>query len=243
MKRFNLEYLVPDSCSCPKGMVERPDGKYVLYNDAKEEIDRITKQPISDNIQLVNRIQEYLLHGGLFNPELAIHENVRDLLMDILEYLKPETKEIDKRCKHGVFLTHRCRDCEQEPICEKDFELFKKQLLGSEDIYSKHIVEIWTVGSLDSISYVIIEPYNKIDNSWWAINGEYIVIPNKEKSEVYLPYTKITHESHYLGDVEYTGNYNETINNYKDTKKIIGFNGVKFKEQLKPTVETDEPPF
>ena len=38
--------------------------------------------------ELLKRIQDYLLMGGLFNPELAIHDNVRDLLIEIREELK-----------------------------------------------------------------------------------------------------------------------------------------------------------
>ena len=38
--------------------------------------------------ELLKRIQDYLIMGGLFNPELAIHDNVRDLLIEIREELK-----------------------------------------------------------------------------------------------------------------------------------------------------------
>ena len=34
---------------------------------------------------IVERITAYLASGGLFNPELAIHDNVRDLLIDCRE--------------------------------------------------------------------------------------------------------------------------------------------------------------
>jgi hypothetical protein len=37
--------------------------------------------------QLIKRITEYLVHGGLFNPELANHLAVRDLLMECREVL------------------------------------------------------------------------------------------------------------------------------------------------------------
>lgn len=37
--------------------------------------------------ELSGRITDYLISGGLFNPELAIHENVRDLLVDIQDHL------------------------------------------------------------------------------------------------------------------------------------------------------------
>lgn len=31
---------------------------------------------------VIERIQDYLLSGGIWNPELAIHDNVRDLIID-----------------------------------------------------------------------------------------------------------------------------------------------------------------
>ena len=39
------------------------------------------------NQKLVDRITEYLLVGGLFNPELMEHSKVRDLLIDCREQL------------------------------------------------------------------------------------------------------------------------------------------------------------
>jgi len=37
--------------------------------------------------QLIKRITDYLFNGGLFNPELANHIAVRDLLIDCREVL------------------------------------------------------------------------------------------------------------------------------------------------------------
>ena len=45
---------------------------------------------------LVQRITDYLAGGGLFNPELANHEAVRDLLIecrDALFHPQPTNKE------------------------------------------------------------------------------------------------------------------------------------------------------
>lgn len=36
---------------------------------------------------LLLRIREYLGNGGLFNPEQMEHDKVRDLIMDIRDYL------------------------------------------------------------------------------------------------------------------------------------------------------------
>ncbi len=37
--------------------------------------------------ELLARIQNYLVNGGLFNPEMMEHEKVRDLLMDCRKYI------------------------------------------------------------------------------------------------------------------------------------------------------------
>jgi hypothetical protein len=37
--------------------------------------------------ELIDRITAYLFNGGLFNPELANHNAVRDLLIDCREVL------------------------------------------------------------------------------------------------------------------------------------------------------------
>ncbi len=63
--------------------------------------------------------------------------------------------------------------------------------------------------------------------SKWVINGEYAIDPDKENNKIYIPATKETYDLYYAGDVEYTGNYNETLNNYKDTKKVLGKNLIK----------------
>jgi len=43
------------------------------------------------NEQLVDRITDYLSAGGLFNPELANHDVVRDLLIECREALNERT--------------------------------------------------------------------------------------------------------------------------------------------------------
>ncbi len=42
--------------------------------------------------QLVEEITYYLCAGGLFNPELANHEVVRDLLIKTRDYLNDERR-------------------------------------------------------------------------------------------------------------------------------------------------------
>jgi hypothetical protein len=37
--------------------------------------------------ELIERINEYLCTGGLFNPELMNHDKVRDLLIDLRKFL------------------------------------------------------------------------------------------------------------------------------------------------------------
>ncbi len=42
------------------------------------------------------RIQDYLENGGLFNPECMEHEKVRDLIVDIRDYLNHEVRNESK---------------------------------------------------------------------------------------------------------------------------------------------------
>jgi hypothetical protein len=54
----------------------------------KREIPAVAAQGQKDQTGLVARITDYLTGGGLFNPEMAIHERVRDLLIDCREALR-----------------------------------------------------------------------------------------------------------------------------------------------------------
>jgi hypothetical protein len=45
--------------------------------------------------EIMQRITDYLSGGGLFNPEMANHEAVRDLLIDCRDELaKPEQESV-----------------------------------------------------------------------------------------------------------------------------------------------------
>lgn len=48
----------------------------------------VADQGQKDQTGLVARITDYLTGGGLFNPEMAMHERVRDLLIDCREALR-----------------------------------------------------------------------------------------------------------------------------------------------------------
>jgi len=37
--------------------------------------------------ELSNRISGYLISGGMWNPEMALHDRVRDLLIECREYI------------------------------------------------------------------------------------------------------------------------------------------------------------
>jgi hypothetical protein len=37
--------------------------------------------------RILDRIQNYLENGGLYNPELMEHEKVRDLILEVRDYL------------------------------------------------------------------------------------------------------------------------------------------------------------
>jgi hypothetical protein len=42
---------------------------------------------MNERIQLLQRIQNYLEMGGLWNPECMEHDKVRELIMDVRSYL------------------------------------------------------------------------------------------------------------------------------------------------------------
>lgn len=56
------------------------------YQDAKKIADTLKEEP-SYRDGLLARITSYLSGGGLFNPELASHKAVRDLLIDCRDAL------------------------------------------------------------------------------------------------------------------------------------------------------------
>lgn len=54
------------------------------------------KIDMESNQDIVQKINDYLFMGGLFNPELANHEEVRDLLISIRDYMDKEEKGREK---------------------------------------------------------------------------------------------------------------------------------------------------
>ena len=44
----------------------------------------------------VDRCNNYLISGGLFNPELAIHDNVRDMIIDCRDQMVAQKAEIEQ---------------------------------------------------------------------------------------------------------------------------------------------------
>lgn len=54
---------------------------------------------------LIQRITDYLSGGGLFNPELANHEAVRDLLIDCRDALEQQAAQVEAlRGQHAVLV-------------------------------------------------------------------------------------------------------------------------------------------
>ena len=45
---------------------------------------------------ITDKITEYLLHGGLFNPELMDHKKVRELLIDCQKEIKEVLTSISR---------------------------------------------------------------------------------------------------------------------------------------------------
>ena len=54
----------------------------------KNPTGRLSEVKTTKKEELLKRIQDYLETGGMWNPELAIHDNVRDLIIDLREELK-----------------------------------------------------------------------------------------------------------------------------------------------------------
>lgn len=54
-----------------------------------------------DKMSILDKLTEYFLHGGLYNPEMMEHEKVRDLLIEareeiLLLYKKLESVSNDR---------------------------------------------------------------------------------------------------------------------------------------------------
>lgn len=64
-------------------------------------------------MELVTRITGYLASGGLFNPEMAIHERIRDLLIDCREALS----EPDPSSEAGLRELIRAMTFDKCPYC------------------------------------------------------------------------------------------------------------------------------
>ena len=122
------------------------------------------------------------------------------------------------------------------------------------------LVEIWRYGLEDSNSFVLIEPRSIRDsideNGWqvhkgtdgWVINGHYYVARDKEYNILKIfgaPGGDFGKPSYYLGDVEFNGDYNKTIQEYEDTRKVIGQNLIKVKIPVENKKDSwsDEPAF
>ena len=52
---------------------------------------------IKQSQELLNRIQDYLGNGGLFNPECMEHDKVGKLILDFREYLTKKDKKLKLR--------------------------------------------------------------------------------------------------------------------------------------------------
>jgi hypothetical protein len=100
------------------------------------------------------------------------------------------------------------------------------------------LVEVW---GHNNKAQILVEPTYDCDG--WVINGEYTIKRDKEKNEIYVYATKQTHSATYFGDVEYTGDYNETMNLFDETGKIVGKNLIPVNPKPVETFWGDEPPF
>lgn len=77
---------LPDDCECHSQIqLNSPQG----WQDVPVHAAPLTTVP---GKELVERISDYLLSGGLFNPELMDHRQVRDLLIDCRDSLIDKQK-------------------------------------------------------------------------------------------------------------------------------------------------------
>ena len=59
-----------------------------VYTESDVIVQTIIKQHTKQRV--IDTIQEYLTAGGLFNPEAMNHQAVRDLLLEVRQYLENE---------------------------------------------------------------------------------------------------------------------------------------------------------
>ena len=91
-----------------------------------------TDTPRTD-AQCIERITDYLFSGGLWNPELAIHDNVRDLLIDCREELAASKAEVE-RLKNDF---KRLKTLMHQTIWFVD-DMIKTHTNGCEHCHKKH---------------------------------------------------------------------------------------------------------
>jgi chromosome segregation ATPase len=78
---------------------------------------------------VIERIKDYLLSGGVWNPELAIHDNVRDLIIDCrteIERLQSERSELRKKCAEWIYNFRGLRTLTQQ-LDEENNDLLDEQ--------------------------------------------------------------------------------------------------------------------
>lgn len=85
--------------------------------------------PASED-ELVKRITGYLASGGLFNPEMAIHDRVRDLLIDCRHALEIRAERVKEAERQGGWVEHQkwCQYCcgngDGKPKCSDGWALY-----------------------------------------------------------------------------------------------------------------------
>ena len=78
------------------------------------------------NDDLINRITYHLSSGGLFNPELADHLTVRNLLMECREALaQPEQGWIERERVVGYREGHRAALAQRKPLMDEEIETYR----------------------------------------------------------------------------------------------------------------------
>jgi len=62
-----------------------------------------------------------------------------------------------------------------------------------------------------------------IDEDGLVINGLWKAKTDKENNTIFVEYTQKTHEAYFLGTVDYTGDYNETLDRFNSVKRHLRY--------------------
>ena len=80
---------------CPFATFEAETDSFGPKESEVTPVTDTTQPQLSERQQLHNRICQYFATGGLWNPDMALHDKVRELFMDIRDYLGRPVQQCD----------------------------------------------------------------------------------------------------------------------------------------------------